>query len=229
MRIRVINISRSKSHGGQFLSMGERFKDALIPADRYWQGEVGTEIPEHVLEWRDQGLCRVINADSGVDIGAPAAQMLTPGQLSPLREMRGADAGLKEKETRATNDDPFEEDEPDLNLAVDATLPPLQSVPGAALGMDRPGRPPGPGEAEGAHMPERPGQPARRPAIAPHHVHDRVRVSESAAKVDTSRVDTNNELSPIPGEVPHSLDNSAAFTIRAPRHTGPGAVISSKR
>ena len=224
MRIRVINTSRMKSHGGMFLDMGPDHKSFLIAADRFWTGEV-TSIPEHVQKWKEDGLCRIVNADNGLDIGGSASAQLTPGQLSPLREMRGADVGLKKADKVAPNDDPFEEDEPDLNLAVDATLPPLQGMPGVALGLAAHGRPPGPGEVEGAHMPERPGQPK----IAPHHVHDRVRVSESAAKVDTSRVDTNNELSPIPGEVPRSLDNSAAFTIRAPRHVGPGAVISSKR
>jgi hypothetical protein len=36
-----------------------------------------------------------------------------------------------------------------------------------------------------------------------------------------------DSVSPIPGDRPRSVDNSEAFTVRAPRHTGPGAVVKS--
>lgn len=216
MRIRVINTSQLKSHGGMFLDMGEDHKNFLIAVNKFWQGEV-TSVPQHVLEWQEQGLARVVNADTGVDLGTIQSAQMTPGQLSPFREMPGIDP---------KGQDPFDEDEPDLTTAVDAVLPPLPAGAGrAALGPARRGAAPGPGQVEGAHMPERPG----RPAIAPHHQYDRARASQGVATVDTSQVETNNELSPIPGEVPHSLDNSAAFTIKAPRYVGPGAVISTKR
>ena len=155
MLYRIVNTSQTKSHGGMFLDMGPDYKNFMIATGKYWQGELPS-IPQFILEWQEQGLCRILNATTGADI-APVSAQFTPGQLSPLREMRGIDP---------KGSDPFDDEEPDLALAVDATLPPLPSIPGAALGTAAHGRPPGPGEVEGAHMPERPGQPAR-PSIAP--------------------------------------------------------------
>lgn len=36
-----------------------------------------------------------------------------------------------------------------------------------------------------------------------------------------------DSVSPIPGDKPTSVDNSEAFTVRAPRHNGPGAVVKN--
>ena len=36
-----------------------------------------------------------------------------------------------------------------------------------------------------------------------------------------------DSVSPIPGDRPTSIDNSEAFTVRAPRQSGPGAVVKS--
>lgn len=41
------------------------------------------------------------------------------------------------------------------------------------------------------------------------------------------RMNLADTVSPIPGDRPVSIDNSEAFTVRAPRHTGPGAVVKS--
>jgi len=50
------------------------------------------------------------------------------------------------------------------------------------------------------------------------------------AKVTLGSEDKMNmadTVSPIPGDKPRSVDNSDAFTVRAPRHQGPGAVVKS--
>ena len=52
--------------------------------------------------------------------------------------------------------------------------------------------------------------------------------SKGRAKVSLGSEDKMNmaeTVSPIPGDRPRSIDNSDAFTVRAPRHNGPGAVV----
>jgi hypothetical protein len=54
--------------------------------------------------------------------------------------------------------------------------------------------------------------------------------SKSRVKVTLGTSDKpglSDSVSPIPGDRPVSIDNSEAFTVRAPRHNGPGAVVKS--
>jgi len=41
------------------------------------------------------------------------------------------------------------------------------------------------------------------------------------------RMNLADTVSPIPGDKPTSVDNSEAFTVRAPRQMGPGAVVKN--
>lgn len=71
---------------------------------------------------------------------------------------------------------------------------------------------------------------AREAAMPAGHMGD---ISQQSSPPIGARVSLGSEsdgganigLSPIPGDRPRSVDDAEAFTVKAPRHVGPGAVI----
>lgn len=95
------------------------------------------------------------------------------------------------------------DEEPDMDEAVEAMLP---TQAGKRI-VER-----------GAHMPD------NRQVQSP----DR-RASVSLAETTTEVGHVHDPLSPIPGNTPRNVDDSDAFTIKAPRYNSVGSVVGSGR
>jgi hypothetical protein len=112
-KIRVQNISAiTRPPNGQMID----YHGTIISPNRY--AILSVEVVDHDLErWREQGLIKISDADSGTVIGGSALD----GAVT---------AGTRLREANGEQDLDIEEEEFDLSDAKDAVLPPIQSHPG---------------------------------------------------------------------------------------------------
>ena len=109
MQIRVTNITGELSPAGEFLDLGPQFNSYLLRAGASWQGEVGEAVPQLFVEWATKGKLRIVRATDGTPLYGPITD-LTPKTIAPFREMNSSE------------DDPFGEEIPNLDEAVEAKL-----------------------------------------------------------------------------------------------------------
>jgi hypothetical protein len=184
MQIRVTNITNEITPAGEFIDLGPSFGNYLLRAGASWQGEVGESVPQLFIEWATKGKVRVVRASDQEPMYGPVAD-ITPKTVSPFREMNSVQ-------------DSIDEEEPDLEEAVEAALP-VQTG------------------SRGSHMPST----EQVYAAAP-----KVRVSLGETVNDVNVVD--NDISPIPGDRPRNVDNSDKFTVKAPSYQAVGGVVGKR-
>lgn len=115
-KIVVTNISNQRGGAGLFLDPGEDYGNRIIGPGRSMTFDCpGGVLPDILHVWGNNVV--VHNALDGMEIGAPAGGELSPGMVSPVREMAGALDGDPKR------DDFLDEEEPDFADAVDAIMP----------------------------------------------------------------------------------------------------------
>lgn len=185
MQIRVTNITNEITPAGEFIDLGPSFGNYLLRAGASWQGEVGEAVPQLFIQWAAKGKVRVVRASDQEPMYGPVAD-ITPKTVSPFREMNSAQ-------------DSIDEEEPDLEEAVEAALP-VQTG------------------SRGSHLPSTEQVYNAAPKV-------RVSLGETANEVGKA-VDT--DISPIPGDRPRSVDDSDKFTVKAPNYQAVGAVVGKR-
>lgn len=115
-KILVTNISQKRGGAGLFLDPGEAYGNKILGPGRSMQFDcVGGVLPEILHVWGDN--VAVYDASSGSEVLGPSNGDLTPGVVSPVREMAGALDGDPK------NDDFLYEEEPDFSDAREAVMP----------------------------------------------------------------------------------------------------------
>lgn len=185
-KVRVTNITKRAGGPGHFLDPGDKFGNRMIAPGHSMLFECKDgHVPDCVDEWLATNSVMVEDAMNGNLIAGPVSGEISPGQISPVREMTGAD----------DDDDLFGENDIDLNEAREAQFP----------GND---------------------------IITENTDPIRGNISQQRrARVSLGSRDEGSGgqgLSPIPGDIPRSVDESDQFTIKAPRSHSIGTVIGKK-
>jgi hypothetical protein len=173
---KVVNVTDQAMGGrGSFLDLGAANGNKTFGVGRHVLLEAKDKrfLPDCVLAWRDQGLVKIVDAESD-DTLPETANDITPKSVNPVEEAKASEEDF--------------DDVPALTEAVPARLS---------------GENTGPMEGSTAQM--------------------QAKVTDAAAEERYS-----TDLSPIPGDQPKSVDESEAFTIRAPKSKSPGSVVKSK-
>jgi hypothetical protein len=113
---RVTNITHQTNPPGFFLDPGETFGNRILGATKSMLVEYQHELPDIFQEWAKKHWVTIHDAKDGSVLAGPIAGEITPGAVSPVREMSGADD--------------LEDDEPDLADAREAVL--TRATPGHA-------------------------------------------------------------------------------------------------
>jgi hypothetical protein len=190
-KIMVTNITHKNGGAGVFLDPGEVYGNKILGPGRSMTFDcVGGVLPDVLEVWGN--MVAVYDAEKGTEVLGAGGGELTPGTVSPVREMAGAVDGDPK------DDDFLEDEEPNLDSAIDAVMP------GGQMPAERTG--PISGDL-------------RQQAPPP-----RARVSLGSRSDEV----IGAELSPIPGDRPRDLDNSQQYTIKAPRANHVGGIIGKK-
>lgn len=191
-KILVTNVSQKRGGAGKFLDPGESYGNKVIGPGRSMTFDCpGGVLPDVIQIWGAD--CAVYDASNGVEVFGHAGGEITPGSVAPVREMAATYDGDPK------SDSFLDEEEPDLDGAVDAIMP---------------------SHLVGQSPRERTGP------ISGDLRQQQVRAKVSIGKRSDEVI--GGELSPIPGDRPHDLDNSAQYTIKAPRVQHVGSVIGKK-
>lgn len=192
-KIMVTNITQKFGGAGEFLDPGEKYGNRILGPGRSMQLDCpGGVLPEVLEVWGRR--VSVHDATTGIEVLGTSGE-LTPGSVSPVREMAGDVDGDPKK------DDFLEDEEPNMDEmehALEARMP-------GTFGGERTGAISGDLRQQSG-----PGQ--------------RARVSLGSRNEEV----VGGEISPIPGDRPRDLDNSAQYTIKAPRAQHVGGIIGKK-
>lgn len=89
-KIRVTNIT--KNPGRRFLDPGDKYGNRIIaPGHSMFFDTPDGTYPECIQPWIEQNWVKIEDAKSGSLLSAPVSGELTPGLVSPIREMRSSD------------------------------------------------------------------------------------------------------------------------------------------
>lgn len=115
-KIVVTNITQKAGGAGYFLDPGEGYGNKIIGPGRSMTFDCpGGHMPDILQVWGNA--VTVHDASNGVEILGSGGGELSPGLVSPVREMAG------ERDLDPDNEDFLNDEEPSLDEAIDANMP----------------------------------------------------------------------------------------------------------